>query len=164
MNLFVNKFKKENKFFIDSNIKVIFSGRVASPLPLDVQEALYELEELTSHNTGGILNVCLNYGGHSEIVDAVKKIMQDGISVDTINEDVFENYLYQKLPAIDFLVRTGGENRVSNFMLWQLAYAEFYFPEVYFPDFNEEQVNIAFDVYAKRNRRFGGIQDETESC
>lgn len=163
MNLFVNKFRKENKFFVDSNIKVIFSGRIASPLPDNVQETLRELERLTSHNTGGILNVCLNYGGHSEIVDAVKKIVQGGLRVEDIDEEVFEAYLYQRLPAIDFLIRTSGEKRVSNFMLWQLAYAEFYFPEIYFPDFNEEQVDIALEVYAKRNRRFGGIQDETES-
>jgi len=163
MNLFVDKFKNEKEFYMSENIKVIFSGRKSSPLPKNVQEVLIELENLTINNTGGTLNVCLNYGGQAEIIDAVKKILDSGISSNEINEEKFSEFLYQDLPPIDYLIRTSGENRVSNFMLWQLAYAEFYFPNTYFPDFNEKEVDIALDIYAKRDRRFGGIQNETKN-
>lgn len=163
MNLFVDKFKKEKDFYMKENIKVVFSGRMSSPLPKNVQETLHELEETTSSNTGGILNVCINYGGHAEIVDAVKKIINSDFPIDDLDEKNFSKFLYQDLPPIDYLIRTSGESRVSNFMLWQLAYAEFYFKKIYFPDFNEKEVDFALEEYAKRDRRFGGIQDETKS-
>lgn len=163
MNLFVQKFKTERDFFVDENIKVIFSGRISSPLPKNVIEALRELEELTCNNTGGILNVCLNYGGQAEIVDAVKQMIESNLFVEDINEENFSKYLYKDLPPIDYLIRTSGECRVSNFMLWQLAYAEFYFPNTYFPDFDEKEIDIALDIYTNRDRRFGGIKDETKS-
>ena len=163
MNLFVDKFKKEKNFYMKENIKVVFSGRISSPLPKNVQETLLELEEITSGNTGGILNVCINYGGHAEIIDAVKKIVDSNFSIDDLNEENFSQFLYQNLPPIDYLIRTSGESRVSNFMLWQLAYAEFYFPKTYFPDFNEKEVDLALEEYTKRDRRFGGIQDEAKS-
>lgn len=163
MNLFVQKFKIERDFFINKNIKVIFSGRIDSPLPKNVIDAIQELEELTRNNTGGILNVCLNYGGQAEIIDSVKKILNNNLSADAINEETFAKYLYNDLPPIDYLIRTSGECRVSNFMLWQLAYAEFYFPKTYFPDFDEKEIDIALDIYLKRDRRFGGIKDETKS-
>lgn len=163
MNLFVDKFKKEKEFYMEENIKVIFSGRISSPLPKNVQEALMELEALTSENTGGILNVCINYGGHAEILDAVKKIVDSNFPIDNLDEESFSKFLYQDLPPIDYLIRTSGESRVSNFMLWQLAYAEFYFPKTYFPDFNEQEVDNALEEYTRRDRRFGGIKDETKS-
>ena len=163
MNLFVDKFKKEKDFYIKENIKVVFSGRIESPLPKSVQKVLLELQELTSKNTGGILNVCLNYGGHAEIIDAVKKISESNFPIEKLDEVNFSKFLYQDLPPIDYLIRTSGESRVSNFMLWQLAYAEFYFPKTYFPDFDENEVDIALEEYTKRDRRFGGIKDETKS-
>jgi len=163
MDLFVKKFRDEQKFYLEENIKVVFSGDIAEPLPKKVQEVMVELEELTANNTGGILNVCLNYGGRREIVGAVKKIIESKVSVEEITEEKFSQYLYQDLPPIDFLIRTSGESRISNFMLWQLAYAELYFPKTYFPDFDEEEIDKALDIYAGRDRRFGGIKDETKS-
>ena len=109
--------------------------------------------ELTKNNTGGVLNVCLNYGGRREIVDAVNKIKEANI---TVTEDNFGKYLYNDLPDLDFVIRTSGEERISNFMLWQISYAEFYFPKVYFPDFDEKEFDKALEIYNNRNRRFGG--------
>lgn len=166
MNLFVNKFKDEMKFYQEQNIKVIFSGRKASPLPKNVIKAIEELSTMTENNTGGVLNVCLNYGGQSEIVDATKQIalaVSSGMDIEEVTEGLFSKYLYQDLPPIDFLVRTSGENRISNFMLWNLAYAEMYFPSVYFPDFDEMEVDKSILEYTSRDRRYGGINDEEKS-
>lgn len=159
MNLFVTMFKKENKYYKKHNIKVVFSGK-DEPLPPKVIEARNQITKLTKNNTGGILNICLNYGGRSEIVDATKKIMESGINKENITEEVFSHYLYQNLPEVDFLIRTSGELRLSNFLLWQSSYAEFYFPKTYFPDFNEEEYDKALIEYTRRDRRFGAIKDE----
>lgn len=156
MNLFVTGFKKEKKFFNSSNIKVIFSGRREN-LRKDVLAAMDSLTDLTKNNTGGTLNICLNYGGHFEIIDACKKIIKEKIKEEDITEELFNKYLYQDLPPIDYLIRTSGELRVSNFMLWQMSYAEFYFPDTYFPDFTEEEYDKAIIEYTKRDRRFGKI-------
>lgn len=155
MNLFVTGFKRERNYFIERNIKVIFSGRKDN-LRKDVLKAMTELENITEKGTKGILNICLNYGGQSEIVDAVNRIIGDGIK--EVNEDIFAKYLYHDLPPIDLMIRTSGELRISNFMLWQLAYAELYFPKTYFPDFDEKEFDKALEEYTKRDRRFGGIK------
>ena len=155
MNLFVNKFQKEKEFYREKNIKVLFSGR-KYPLREDVIKTIRELEEKTKNNTGGIFHVCLNYGSQYEIVDAVKKIVKSEIDVETLTPEIFNHYLYQDLPPIDLLIRTSGEMRLSNFLLYQASYAELYFTDTFFPDFNEEQYEKAIDEYLKRNRRFGG--------
>lgn len=163
MNLFVKAFKKYAEELKQNNVKVVFSGRRENPLPKEVIKTIEECEQLTKDCTSGILNICVNYGGHAEIVDAVKNIVNDGIEVEDINEELFNKYLYQDLPPVDLLIRTSGELRLSNFLLWQSAYAEFYFPDTYFPDFNEEKFEEALLEYNKRNRRFGGIKDETKN-
>ena len=114
-----------------------------------------KMMEDTKNNSHGVLNICLNYGGRGEIVDAVNKIIKD--NKNSINEEEFGHYLYNDLPDIDFMIRTSGELRISNFMLWQLSYAELYFPECYFPDFNHEEYDKALYEYTKRDRRFGGL-------
>jgi len=163
MNLFVKAFKKHAEDLKENNVKVVFSGRREEPLPKEVIKAIEEAEEMTKDCTSGIFNICVNYGGHTEIVDAVKNIVNDGIEVEDINEELFNKYLYQDLPPVDLLIRTSGELRLSNFLLWQSAYAEFYFPDTYFPDFNEEKFEEALLEYNKRDRRFGGIKDETKN-
>ena len=155
MNLFIKGFKKDTTFFNKENIKVVFSGR-KEPLKKDVIEAMEYLSESTKNNTKGILNICLNYGGRSEIVDAVNHIIKDNLK--EVDEEVIDNYLYNKLPDIDLLIRTSGEVRISNFMLWQLSYAELYFPKCYFPDFNQEEFDKALLEYTKRDRRFGSVK------
>ena len=120
------------------------------------------LEEETKNNTGLVVNFCLSYGGRAEIVDAtksiVKKVQNNEITIDDIDEDLFAKNLYHELPDVDFLIRTSGENRISNFMLWQISYAEFYFPKVYFPDFDTNELEKAFKEYESRDRRFGKVK------
>lgn len=159
MDLFVLMFKKDKNFFMKNNIKVVFSG-ANEPLPKKVIEARDKLTEMTKDNTGGIFNVCLNYGGRKEIVEATKKIINDGINVNDINEELFSHYMYQDLPDVDLMIRTSGELRLSNFLLWQNSYAEFYFPKTKFPDFKEKDFDEAVLEYTKRDRRFGGIKNK----
>lgn len=159
MDLFVTGFKKD-KFYLKENIKVIFSGKEDN-LRQDVIDAMNTIKEETKNNTKGILNICLNYGGRDEIVTACKKFTEEVINnktnIDDLNEQNFSKYLYQDLPDIDFMIRTSGEERLSNFMLWQNSYAEFYFPKTYFPDFSKDEFDKALLVYTKRDRRFGNI-------
>lgn len=158
MNLFVLMYQKDKNFFMKNNIKVIFSGR-DEPLPKKVINARNKLQELTKNNTGGILNVCLNYGGRAEIIDATKKIIDEKIDTSSITEELFSKYMYQDLPDVDLMIRTSGELRLSNFLLWQNSYAEFYFPNTYFPDFKEKDFDEAIIEYTRRDRRFGGIKN-----
>ncbi len=157
MNLFVKSFKKELKVFTENNIRVVFSGR-KEPLRSDVLEAMDEVVEATKENTGGIFNICLNYGSQYEIVDAVKRIVSEKRDVSELTPKEFEKYLYQELPPIDFLIRTSGEYRLSNFMMYQLAYAEFYFTDCLFPDFDDKKFDEALQEFQNRDRRFGGVK------
>lgn len=163
MNLFLKGFKSSIKEFNENNIKVVFSGR-KEPLKDEVYESMLTLARETHSNTGGVLNICLNYGGQSEIVDVVKKINKDllnnKISLDNVNENTIYKYLYNELPPIDLLIRTSGEERISNFMLYSLAYSELYFPKTYFPDFDEKEYDKAVEIYNNRDRRFGSIKKE----
>ena len=159
MDLFAVAFKKYFEKQNKKNVKIVFSGR-REPLPEKVLKMIDEVTEKTKDNTGPIFNICVNYGGRPEIVDTTKKIcemVKNGeISIDDIDEDLFTMNLYQDLPAIDLMIRTSGELRLSNFLLWQNAYAEFYFPEIEFPGFDEKEFDKALEVFDKRNRRFGG--------
>lgn len=157
MDIFVMMYEKNKKFFIENNIKIVFSGK-DEPLPKKVIEARNKLTEITKDCTGGTLNICMNYGGRAEIVDACKKLMASGVNPDEITEEMFSHYMYQDLPDVDLMIRTSGEVRLSNFLLWQNSYAEFYFPEVKFPDFKPEDFDKALEVYNNRDRRFGGIK------
>lgn len=152
MKLFTNTFKKEKNYFLEKNIKVIFSGKKEN-LSKEVINSINETELCTKDCTKGICNICLNYGGQSEIVDAVNKILKDNKKEITIED--FNNYLYQNIPPIDLMIRTSGEYRISNFMLWQLAYSELYFINKNFPDFKEEDLDKALLEFSKRDRRFG---------
>lgn len=152
MDLFVKLFNEKFNELAKDNIKIIFSGR-KEPLSDKVYNTMMKVSEESKNNTGGTLNVCLNYGSRAEIVDAVNKIVKEGKN---ITEEEFSKYFYQDLPDLDFVIRTSGEIRLSNFMLWQASYAELYFPDCYFPDFNNEEFDKALEEYNKRNRRFGG--------
>ena len=99
----------------------------------------------------------MNYGGRAEIIDACKRIINDNIDSNDLDEELFSNYMYNKLPDVDLMIRTSGELRLSNFLLWQNSYAEFYFPKTYFPDFNEKEFDKALIEYTSRDRRFGNI-------
>lgn len=157
MDLFILMFKRDKNFFMKNNIKVVFSGR-DEPLPKKVIEARDKLAELTKNNTGGIFNVCLNYGGRAEIVDATKRMIQEGIKAEDITEELYSKYMYQDLPDVDLMIRTSGEIRLSNFLLWELSYAELYFTKTKFPDFKKDDFDNAILEYTKRDRRFGGVK------
>ena len=154
MNLFMKGFSEDSHIFNEENIKVIFSGR-KEKLSEKVLKAMDKMMEDTKNNTKGTLNICLNYGGRAEIVDATNKIIRDNIK--KIDEETFKKYLYNDLPDIDLMIRTSGELRISNFMLWQISYAELYFPKCYFPDFDINCFDEAILAYNKRDRRFGGL-------
>lgn len=161
MNLFIKGFKELQKTYNKDNIKLVFSGR-REPLRKDVLKAMDEIVSNTKDNTGGILNICLNYGGQAEIVDTTKKlinkVLNGEIAIDDIDTEVFRENLYQDLPPIDLLIRTSGELRLSGFMLYNSAYAEYYFTDTYFPDFDMNEVDKAIYAYNKRDRRFGGVK------
>lgn len=161
MDLFLKWFTVVKKEYRNENIKVLFSGRTSYLKP-SIVKAMQKLEEETKDNTGLVVNLCLSYGGRAEIVDATKKICEkvqnNELSIADIDEQLFKKYLYHDLPDVDFLIRTSGENRISNFMLWQISYAEFYFPKTYFPDFHPSELDKAFEEYAKRDRRFGKVK------
>lgn len=152
MGLIIKFFNERVNELHDYNIKIVVSG-LRDNLSKDVLKCIDNVVELTKNNTDGVLNLCLNYGGRREIVDAVNKIKEANI---TVTEETFGKYLYNDLPDLDFVIRTSGEERISNFMLWQISYAEFYFPKVYFPDFDEKEFDKALEIYNNRNRRFGG--------
>ncbi len=160
MNLIVDYFSKKEKKFIDSKIKVVFSG-TRDNLREDVLAVMDKITEDTKDFEGHVFNICFNYGGRLEIVDATKKIgeklLSGELKIDDINEELFSKYMYQDLPPLDFVIRTSGEMRTSNFMLWESSYAEYYFPKVYFPDFKEKEFDLALEEFDKRNRRFGGV-------
>lgn len=156
MNLFTAKFSEELNTFHDDNIKVVFSGR-REKLSKKLLEVMDKLTEKTKYNTGGILNICLNYSARNEIIDMVKKIKNEDINDSIIDEKLISKYMYNDLPDIDFLIRTSNEHRLSNFMLWQLSYAELYFCKTYFPDFSTDEFDNAILEYTKRDRRFGKI-------
>lgn len=152
MGLIIKFFNERVNELHDYNIKIVVSG-LRDNLSKEVLKCIDNVVDLTKDNTGGVLNVCLNYGGRREIVDAVNKIKEANVS---ITEETFCKYLYNDLPDLDYVIRTSGEERISNFMLWQISYAEFYFPKVYFPDFDEKEFDKALEIYNNRNRRFGG--------
>lgn len=161
MNLFVKMFKDYFDELNEKGIKIVFSKK-ESGLPDKLENIIKDVTEKTKDNKNGIFNVCINYGGQDEIVDVVKKISKkvlDGnINIDGINKNIIEENLYQKLPPIDLLIRTSGEYRISNYMLWQMAYSEMYFTNTYFPDFDEFELKKAIEEYSKRDRRFGNIE------
>ena len=166
MGLLTNQLKDILNFCHEEKIKAIFSGRKEN-LSDKVLKAMQEIEEETKMYEEKTFNICFNYGGHTEIIDATKKIVKDvqkgKLDINTLDENTYSKYLYHNLPPIDLMIRTSGEQRLSNFMLWQNSYAEFYFPKTYFPDFDEKEFDKAILEYTKRDRRFGGIDYENKS-
>lgn len=161
MNLFLKSFKENFDSLKKKGVKIIFSG-VKYKLSDKVISAMDKMMKETENNTNGIFNICLNYGGRIEIVEATKKICTDvlnnKISIDDITEEYYNKYLFNDLEPIDLMIRTSGEYRLSNFMLWQMAYSELYFTNTLWPDFDEKEFDNALDVYSNRERRFGCIK------
>ncbi len=138
-------------------IKVRHLGRLEE-LPVWLQQAINRAVELTKNNTGMTLNLAFNYGGRVEIIDAVRHLVAEGISPEKINEKLFGSYLYTVgLPDVDLLIRTGDELRLSNFLIWQTAYSEYYFTQTLWPDFTKKGIDKALFAYSQRERRFGAL-------
>ncbi|HWK23721.1 MAG TPA: isoprenyl transferase [Ureibacillus sp.] len=159
--MFLNSFMPE---LMERNIRVEMIGDKES-LPSNTKVALNEAIEKTKNNTGLILNFAMNYGSRAEIVQAMKDIMievnKGSLTLDSVDEKTIDQYLFtSNLPEPDLLIRTSGEVRLSNFMLWQLAYTEFWFTDVLWPDFDKETFMEAIQAYQQRNRRFGGLKGE----
>ena len=123
-----------------------------------LQEKVMDAIELTKHNDRLVLNVAFNYGGRDEIVNAIQKMIKDGVKVEEVTSDLVSQYLYTAgVPDPDLIIRTSGELRVSNFLIWQGAYSELYVTSVYWPDFNKDEFRKALDTYARRDRRYGNL-------
>ncbi|SHJ29288.1 undecaprenyl diphosphate synthase [Lutispora thermophila DSM 19022] len=160
--LLVEYMKKEIKELNENNVKIKILGDIEA-LPDATKKQIKEAIELTKNNTGLQFNIALNYGGRKEIIDAVKvmtrKILKGEIDETDIDENLLSNYLYtagDKDP--DLVIRTSGEMRLSNFLIWQSAYSELYFTDVLWPDFNKEDLDLAISEYQKRERRFGKVK------
>lgn len=160
MLLLQNYLDEYSKRADTENIKIKVLGDLTK-LNKGMQKSIYKAMDRTKDNTGITFNIALNYGGRDEIVNAMRQISQKvidkEITLTDITEEAVSDYLYTKgEPDPDLLIRTSGEMRTSNFLPWQLVYSEFYFVEKYWPDFNEEDLDIAIEEYKKRNRKFGG--------
>jgi undecaprenyl diphosphate synthase len=156
MNLLLWVAQKEIDELHKNGIRVIFLGKEV-PLPEKMLKAIRAAEAKTASNSRGTLGLCLNYGGQTEIAEAVQKIINQGIRAADVTPDTIQQHLYApEIPDLDLIIRTSGEERLSNFMLWRAAYAELYFEKSkHWPDFNEADLDKALAEYGERVRRFG---------
>ena len=154
MNLLAITMKNETKELNENNVKISFIGNL-SALNKNLQDVLLNAKEVTKNNTGVNLQIAINYGARDEIITAVNEILKSGIK--EVDVDLFEKFLYTRnIPDPDLLIRTGGELRVSNYLLWQIAYSEIYVTKKYWPEFDEEALIEAVRAFNERQRRYGG--------
>ncbi|MDQ2923620.1 MAG: polyprenyl diphosphate synthase, partial [Candidatus Dormibacteraeota bacterium] len=160
MRLFHETMLREIDEMHQRGVRIVFSGR-GDDLSPRMRERIEEAVLRTASNKSGVLNVCLNYGGRAEIVDAVKKLVADGVEPAQVDEAAIAARLYNPdLPDPDLIIRTAGERRMSNFLLWQSAYSEMLVTETLWPDFDEADLKAALADYASRVRRFGGRPED----
>ncbi|MGQ9618401.1 MAG: isoprenyl transferase [Candidatus Aminicenantia bacterium] len=159
MTLLEEYLEKEEKKFLDEDIRFRTIGRIGE-LPAHISIKLRRLEELTKNKDKMYLIIALNYGGRTEIVDAVNRILREKSKVKKLDEKIFSKYLYtEEIPDPDLLIRTSGEQRISNFLLWQIAYTELWITSVLWPDFSRKDFLMAIKDFQSRERRFGGIKE-----
>jgi undecaprenyl diphosphate synthase len=160
MNLFWETIRSDLEQLHQNGVRLRHIGRLDG-LSTDVQQAIAHMMELTRDNTALELNVCFNYGGRAEIVDAVREIVAAGVPAEQIGEETISQHLYtRELPDPDLIIRTGGEMRLSNYLVWQAAYAEYYSTPTLWPDFDHDDFVAALDAYAARKRRFGKTDEQ----
>lgn len=164
MKILVRSLKKELKTLQDNNIKLKTIGNLEK-LPKSAQNELLDVIDKTKNNSRMTLTLALSYGSREEIINAVRnicdKVKNNIISVDSIDDSIINEHLYTRnLPEVDLLIRTSGEHRISNFLLWQIAYAELYFTDILWPDFKEQDLYEAIISYQKRERRFGKTSEQ----
>lgn len=141
--------------YVKDGMKIVFAGS-RRRLSEKVLRAIESAERKTSHNSKLTVMLCMNYGGHTELAEGVARMMRDGVKADDVTEAKLGKYLYHpEVPPVDLVIRTSGEQRLSNFMLWRVAYAELYFTPVHWPGFGEGDLDAALEEYASRHRRFG---------
>ncbi len=151
--------RRETQDLHANNVRILHSGRLEGVAP-NLAQQIQDAVALTTNNTRITLNVAFNYGGRAEIVDAVKHILRDGLKPEDVTENVISDYLYNAgLPDPDLIIRTGGEWRLSNFLIWQAAYAEYYATPTFWPDFDEDELARALVEYSQRERRFGKVPE-----
>ncbi|HEY98141.1 MAG TPA: di-trans,poly-cis-decaprenylcistransferase [Dehalococcoidia bacterium] len=149
--------EEESRELHKNNVRICHIGSLKG-ISASLKQSINKALNLTKNNTGLTVGVAFNYGGRAEIVEAVRRIVIDEVKPRSINENLFGEYLYTAgFPEVDMVIRTGGEFRTSNFLIWQAAYSEYYFTPVQWPDFNEECVKKALSTYSQRQRRFGGL-------
>ena len=157
LNILQEAIDEETRKLHEKGIRIRHLGRLEN-LPQGLQRAITKAVELTKDNKGMTVSFAFDYGGRAEIVDAVSRIIEEGIPPQQIDEQLFENHLYTAgLPDVDLLIRTAGELRISNFLIWQTAYSEYYFADVFWPDFNAEEIDKTLLAYSRRQRRFGAL-------
>lgn len=157
LSILSESIEKESLELHKHGVKLRHLGRLER-LPQHLKQAIKRALKLTKNNNGMTLSLAFDYGGRLEILDAVRDIIAKGIPAQEIDEKLFSNYLYTAgLPDVDLVIRTGSELRLSNFLLWQSAYSEYYFTKVLWPDFNTKELEKALIAYSKRRRRFGGL-------
>jgi undecaprenyl diphosphate synthase len=155
--LLLDVIEKEARELHKNGVRIIHIGDLEG-LSKDLQKKIKNAVKLTAKNKGMTLGVAFNYGGRAEILAAVRRLMADGVAPGQVSEDGFENYLYTRgFPDVDLMIRTSGEMRTSNFLIWQAAYAEYYFTPVLWPDFDAPELDRALEAYGQRQRRFGGL-------
>lgn len=164
MKLLVKALRKEIKSLHENNIRLSAIGNL-DLLPASVRKELTEVLEKTKNNTRLTLSLALSYGSRNELLEATKelcnKVKNNIISIDAIDESVINKHLYtHNLPDVDLLIRTSGEQRISNFLLWQIAYAELYFTDVLWPDFSNDHLISALETYQNRERRYGKTSEQ----
>ena len=146
----------------ERGVRIRFAGRRDWRVPKGVLRRMEWASELTEHNTGMTLTIAFNYGGRAEIVDAVRELVAEGVKPGDVDEKAIRKHLYDpSMPDPDLMVRTSGEYRISNFLLWELAYSELVFTDVLWPDFRKEHLAAAIGEYQDRERRFGGVESAT---
>ena len=156
-NLLAQKIESETEYFHQANIRVKHFGKL-SRLPTELRQKVENAVKLTMNNTGMVFCIALDYGGRSEIIEAIRRIIADNIPPANIDEVLFKRYLYSEgILDPDLIIRTGGEMRLSNFLLWQAAYSELYFTPVLWPDFGRKEIEEALLDYKQRQRRFGSL-------
>ena len=159
MDLLVNNYRAMTREMIERGCRILFSGRRENLQPR-VLDAMDYMMDQTRDKDKGVVNFCLNYGGHAELADAARAIAREvqagALRPEDVDEKTVERHLYSDLPPVDLMIRTSGEQRLSNFLLWQCAYAEFYFTPTLFPDFDKAAFDEALAEYARRDRRMGG--------
>ncbi|WP_068268677.1 polyprenyl diphosphate synthase [Caviibacter abscessus] len=155
LKLFYSYLENKKNDLMDKNVKLVVSGST-NMIPDKLLNKINETCEYLKNNKKMVFNICFNYGGRQEIIEAINKIIKD--KKEFIDTYEFQNYLYSpKIPDPDLVIRTGGETRISNFLLWQISYSELYFTDVLWPDFNKDELKKAIEYYSKKDRRYGGL-------